>query len=288
MKSVPPRIFDPIARARERARAERMDGDLFLVREAAQGVAGRVVPVNRYFARAIDIEPFAGTAPILKPLAGSWSIASFDRDETLIAEWSGVDLVTSLLCLHSINDLPGALIQIRSLLKPDGLFAGAILGGSTLDELRNSMAAAEIAIAGGLSPRVAPLGDVRDLGNLLLRAGFALPVADVERTTVLYRDIGQLVRDLRSHAQTNTLAARSRTTLGRRVMREAVAHYQEHYAEPDGRLRATFDIIYVTGFAPAGSQPRPLRPGSARMRLADALGTREYSAGEAVKKPTRD
>jgi hypothetical protein len=262
-----------------------MTGDLFLVREAAEGVVARVSPVNRSFVEAIDIEPFAASAPILRPLAETWTSASFDHEQ-LNSERNGVDLVTSILGLHSINDLPGALIQVRRILKPDGLFVAALLGGATLNELRDCLAVAEIEVTGGANPHVAPLGDVRDFGNLLQRAGFALPVADVERTTILYRDFHTLIHDLRVHAQSNTLVARSRQVIPRKVLAKAVAHYQACYREPDGRLRATFDIIYVAGFAPAEGQPKPLRPGSATVRLADMLGTHEQPL-EGTKKISR-
>ena len=252
-----------------------MTGDLFLVREAAEGVAARVSPVNRSFVEAVDIEPFAASALVLRSLAETWSSASFDPNEQLTSSPNGADLVTSVLGLHSINDLPGALIQVRKMLKPDGLFVAALFGGATLSELRESLAIAEIELTGGASPHVAPLGDVRDYGNLLQRAGFALPVADVERTTVAYRDFHTLIHDLRAHAQSNSLTARTRQVIPRKVLAKAVAHYREHYGDPDGRLRATFDIIYLAGFSPAESQPKPLRPGSANVRLADVLGARE-------------
>jgi SAM-dependent methyltransferase len=277
MNNGPPRIFDPVALARARVRAERMTGDLFLIREAAEGVIARVSPVNRSFVEAIDIEPFTASGPILRPLADVWSSASFDQNERLCSARNGVDLVTSILGLHSINDLPGALVQVRRILKPDGLFVAALFGGATLNELRDCLAVAEIELTGGASPHVAPLGDVRDFGNLLQRAGFALPVSDVERTTIMYRDFRTLIHDLRAHAQSNTLVARTRQVIPRKVLAKAVAHYQDHYGDSDGRLRATFDIIYLAGFAPADGQPKPLRPGSANVRLADALGTHEQS-----------
>ena len=286
MNGEPPRIFDPVALARAKGRAERRAGDRVLVREAAEGVAARVSPVNRHFGEAADIDPFAAAWPILHPLADTWSSAHFDPNERLQSQASGVDLVTSVLGLHSINDLPGALIQARKLLRPDGLFVAALFGGATLNELRESLAIAEVELTGGASPHVAPLGDVRDLGNLLHRSGFALPVADVERTTILYRDFRDLIHDLRRHAQSNALAERNRRLIPRRVLANAIAHYRNNYGQPDGRLRATFDIIYVMGFAPADSQPKPLRPGSAKIRLGDALGTREQSFTK-TERPSR-
>jgi SAM-dependent methyltransferase len=288
MNGGPPRIFDPVALSRARVRAERMAGDLFLVREAAEGVAARVSPVNRRLVEAVDIDHFSTAAPALSPLAESWSFATFDPSELLKSGRIGVDLVTSVLGLHSINDLPGALAQIRRILKPDGLFVAALFGGATLNELRHCLAAAELELLGGASPHVAPLGDVRDLGNLLQRSGFALPVSDVERTTILYRDFHALVRDLRLHAQSNTLIARSRRIVPRRVLARAIEYYCENYGEPDGRLRATFDIVYLVGFAPSETQPKPLRPGSGKVRLADALGKKEHSLGSRTEKPSSD
>ena len=288
MSNGPPRIFDPVALARAKVRAERMTGDLFLVREAAEGVAARVSPVNRRFADAIDIDPFAAAKPAITPLADTWSYASFDRDERLNSNKAGVDLVTSVLGLHSINDLPGAMLQIRRLLKPDGLFVAALFGGATLNELRDCLAVAESELMGGISPHVAPLGDVRDFGNLLLRSGFALPVADVERTTILYRDFQALVHDLRLHAQSNALVARSRQMIPRTVLDKAITRYRRTYGQPDGRLRATFDIVYILGFAPADGQPKPLRPGTAKVRLADVLGKREQPPQQTGKPSHRD
>jgi len=172
------------------------------------------------------------------------------------------------------------LVQVRRALKPDGLFLAALFGGETLTELRQSLAAAEIETTGGVSPRVAPFADVRDLGGLLQRAGFALPVADVERTVVRYRDLFSLARDLRMMGATNALVERSRKPMRRDMLAAAMAHYARHFSDPDGKLRATFDIVYLTGWAPHESQQQPLKPGSAKSRLADALGAREESAGE--------
>ena len=170
-----------------------------------------------------------------------------------------------------MNDLPGALAQIRRALKPDGLFIGAIYGGDTLKELRLAFAAAEEATLGGASPRVAPFADIRDVGSLLQRAGFALPVTDVERTTVRYRELSQLFADLRALGETNVMAGRRSQLLSRRTLRALVGEYQIRFADPDGRLPATFEIFFLTGWAPHESQQKPLRPGTARMRLADAL-----------------
>jgi len=271
MGNTPPRIFDFHAQYLRRQRAARLPGTRFLVTEAVEGVRDRLDPVNRNFTAALAIDGNAVAVRQGSPIA--WQVKTFDKDERLAVD-GGFDLAVSILGLHGFNDLPGALVQIRRALKPDGLFLAAVLGGSTLTELRDSFAAGELATVGGVSPRVAPMADVRELGALLQRAGFAMPVADVERTTVRYRDFSTLVGDLRAMGETNALAARHHH-LRRDTLTAALTHYQAHHADPDGRLRATFDIIYLTGWAPDESQPKPLRPGSAKMRLADALGVKE-------------
>jgi SAM-dependent methyltransferase len=255
-----PRLFDHRARALHRDRAARLGGDAFLLREAQDGIAARLAGVTRDFAYRLELLP--------------------DAEERIDAAPESADIITSALTLHAVNDLPGLLLQARRVLKPDGLFLAALFGGDTLTELRQSLAAAEIEVLGGVSPRVSPFADVRDLGGLLQRAGFALPVADVERTMVRYRDFGGLVRDLRAMGETNALVERSRKFLRHEVLAVAFAHYAKHFADADGKLRATFDIVYLTGWAPHASQQKPLKPGSATARLADALKTEERSAGE--------
>jgi SAM-dependent methyltransferase len=242
-----PRLFDLKALALHRARAQRLAGDTFLTRDAQESIAERLAATNRAFDARLVVD--------------------LDDNEAVAGEDGAFDLVTSTLLLHAVNDLPGVLRQIRNKLKPDGLFLGALFGGETLAELRHAFAAAEIETLGGITPRVAPFADVRDLGGLLQRAGFALPVADVERTTVRYGNLFKLVRDLRAQGETNALAERSRKPLRRATLAALAAAY-----EP---VAATFDIVYLTGWAPHASQPRPLKPGSARARLSDALGTTE-------------
>jgi SAM-dependent methyltransferase len=193
---------------------------------------------------------------------------------------AAVDLVVSGLGLQFVNDLPGALTQIRRALKPDGLFLAALLGGETLTELRQAFAAAESEIEGGVSPRVAPFADLRQLGALLQRAGFALPVTDVERVTVRYDSAFDLMRDLRRMGATNPLVARRRAPLRRQTLLQMADIYARRFADGDGRIRATFDIVWLAGWAPHPDQQQPLKPGSAKTRLADALGTREISADE--------
>jgi len=276
MSGGPPRIFDRHALALHRERASRIGGDAFLAREAAEGLAERLRSIRRTFANALSLNSSSAADPIVRPQAKSWTSATLDVNETFLAGAECFDLIVSILSLHNVNDLPGVLLQARRALKPDGLFLAALFGGDTLFELRESIAAGEVETLGGVSPRVAPFADVRDLGGLLQRAGFALPVADVERTVVCYRDFTTLVADLRAMGETNALVERRRRTMSRATLAAAMAHYASHHADADGRLRATFDIVYLTGWAPHESQQRPLLPGSATSRLADALDTAEH------------
>ncbi len=195
-----------------------------------------------------------------------------------------LDLVVSGLSLQAVNDLPGVLAQVRRALKPDGLFLAALLGGETLAELRQSFAMAESELDGGVSPRVAPFADLRDLGSLLQRAGFALPVTDVDRITVRYATPLGLLHDLRRMGAANPLVERRRVPLRRATLMRAMEVYAARFADPDGKVRASFDIMWLSGWSPHESQQKPLRPGSAKKRLADALGTTEIAAGE---KPER-
>jgi SAM-dependent methyltransferase len=272
MSSVRPPLFDFSAAARARARAAKLAGDRFLDAAAMEGLADRLAAVTRKFAHGLWIG-----AEVPQPLAFAaqhWSCVDFDDQEILAAE-NTFDVAVSLFSLQAVNDLPGALVQVRGALKPDGLFVAALLGGATLGELRDAFVHAETATRGGISPRVSPFADVRDLGGLLQRAGFALPVADVERLTVRYGDFSALVRDLRAHGFTNVLSQRSRKPLRRDTLAALLAHYREHHADADGKLRARFETLYLTGWTPHESQQQPLKPGSATARLADALGTAE-------------
>jgi len=182
-----------------------------------------------------------------------------------------LDAAINILNLHTVNDLPGALLRMRQALKPDGLFIGAMLGGETLYELRHSLMQAEMALSGGVSPRVAPFADKQQMGALMQRAGFALPVVDSEIVTVSYQTPMNLMRELRFMAENNIIAGRSRTPASKGLMMEAARHYAEHYADADGRVNATFEIIFLIGWAPHESQPKPLRRGSAERSLEDAL-----------------
>jgi SAM-dependent methyltransferase len=201
-------------------------------------------------------------------------------EEALPFRDGSLDLVVSTLTLQFVNDLPGTLIQIRRALKPDGLFMAALIGGETLTELRQAFAAAESELEDGVSPRVAPFADLRELGALLQRAGFALPVTDVDRLCVRYDSVFALMHDLRRMAATNALVERRRAPLRRATLLRMAEIYGERFADPDGRLRATFEIVWLSGWAPHPSQQQPLRPGSAKARLADALGTQEIPAGD--------
>ncbi len=243
-------------------------------------MAERAGAANRRFHNGLEFGSTDAAFGLLKPLAENWTRAEFGESEVLDVPAQSFDLAVSVLALHAVNDLPGALIQIRRALKPDGLLVAALFGGDTLKELRESLAAGEEHVSGGASPRVAPFADVRDLGGLLQRAGFNLPVADVEHTVVRYRAFDTLVADLRDAGETNTLVNRVKTPLRRDVLAASLAHYKSHHAEEDGRLRTTFDIAYLTGWSPHESQQQPLRPGSAKTRLADALGTTEQKTGD--------
>ena len=284
----PPRIFDSQTYRLRRERAARLDGDIFLAQDVAGQVAERLGAINRHFARGLDLHSRAAVFPTLQPFADSWVRTGFagDRpsvitDEEILpfAEHS-FDVVTSILSLHAVNDLPGTLVQIRRVLKPDGVFIAGLFGGETLQELKLAFAAAESEISGGASPHVSPFGDVRELGGLLQRAGFALPVADVERTIVRYRDVARLFADLRALGETNVLARRRLGFMLRRMLHAVTAEYATRFADEEGRMPATFDIVFLTGWAPHESQQKASAPGSAKSRLADALGTAEQPTGE--------
>jgi SAM-dependent methyltransferase len=268
-----PPLFDFSAKQRARERARLFGDDRFLEQAAVEGLADRLAAVTRTFKQALWIGETV--PPKILPFAAHWHCREFDAHEVLTAE-GPFDLAVSLFSLQWINDLPGALVQIRSHLKPDGLFLAALLGGGTLTELRQSFAHAEIATRGGVSPRVAPFADVRDLGGLLQRAGYALPVSDVERLTVRYREFFALVRDLRAHGLTNVMSERSRRFLRHDTLTALLEHYAGHHAEK-GKLLARFETLYLTGWAPHESQQKPLQPGSAKTRLAQALGTAEHA-----------
>ena len=276
MADGPPRIFDVDAYRARRARAAAKGGDAFLAEAASEAIAERLSAVNRHFETALDIGSRGINA--FKSFAANWTHAGIT--EQLNVGPGTFDLATSVLALHAVNDLPGVLVQIRRALKPDGLFVAAMFGGETLTELRQAFAAAEVEVWSGVSPRVAPFVDVRDAGGLLQRAGFALPVADVDRTVARYRTLTSLIADLRAHGETNALAGRNPRFLSHKLLAALTREYGERFADAEGRLRATFDVVYLTGWAPHESQQKPLRPGSAKSRLADALGTAEHPTGD--------
>lgn len=292
-------LFDHTVRERRalRVKASLSEAD-FLLRRAAEGVRDRLDDVKRDFPRAAIVgaggglfaaalEGRAGVAlqtesaePLADLAPGAAAETRVCPEETPDLSPGGFDLVVGGMTLHRVNDPVGLLTQMRLALKPDGLAIAALFGGRTLEELRASFAEAEIAVEGGVSPRVAPMGELRDLGALLQRAGFTLPVADVDRFTVSYETPFHLMRDLRAMGEANALTHRRRGFTRRETMLKMAEIYAANYAGEDGRVRATFEIVYLTGWAPDPSQPKPLRPGSASQRLADALGVEETPLGE--------
>ena len=282
-----PPLFDTGLARRRLARAHRAGYADFLLRRVVEDLDDRLRAVLRTFSEAVDLgTPSAlaaehlrasgrvGRVTRLAPQAEAGAVLA--DPEALPLAPGRFDLAVSLLALQHVNDLPGTLAQLRRALRPDGLFIGCLLGGRTLTELRQVFGQAESEVEGGVSPRVAPFAEVREMGSLLQRAGFALPVTDVETVTVRYRDPFALMHDLRAMGLTNVLTERRRTPLRRTTLMRAAAIYAERFADPDGRLRATFEILWLSGWAPHASQQVPLKPGSARTRLAAALGTTEH------------
>jgi SAM-dependent methyltransferase len=295
-----PLLFDrSLLRARKR-RARALGPATFLLDRAATELGERLSAVLRNFDIAVDVgtptdavrRVLAASGKVKTIIAAAVGAATLDKsflrvvsdEEALPFADASLDLVVSALNLQFVNDLPGTLIQVRRALRPDGLFMAAMVGGESLNELRAAFADAESEVDGGLSPRVAPFADVGELGALLQRAGFALPVIDSERLTVRYDSALALMHDLRRMGATNVMQERRRRPLKRATMQRVAAIYADRFADADGRLRASFEIIWLSGWAPHESQQKPLKPGSAAQRLADALGTREISTGE---KPER-
>ena len=295
-------IFDRdlLRRRRQRAAADAARHD-FLLQRVADDIAERLSIVRREFALAANIGAHHGVlTDRLLALPSIGSMIETDTVGAVIPSPQGrgtrivadeealpfapesLDLVVSGLVLHHVNDLPGTLIQIRRALKPDGLFLGALLGGETLKELREAWLIAEDEVSGGASPRVAPFADVRDLGSLLQRAGFALPVADTDVVRVTYASPLDLMREIKAMGASNVLTARRRVPVTRKLLFRAAEIYAERFALADGRIPATFEIITLTAWVPHESQQKPLQPGSAKSRLADALGVKEQGAGEKV------
>ncbi|MEM7527349.1 MAG: methyltransferase domain-containing protein [Pseudomonadota bacterium] len=306
-----PPLFDATAWIRGRERACRLGyaghGD-FLMRHAARAIAERVGDVARTFDTAVLAGTGAGAMSAALPGALGASGAGLTMTdpspsilgaaETVLPKaearaWTGetlgfdagqADLALSAGLLHWLEDPVGHLVQLRLALRPDGLLIAVAAGGETLAGLRAALATAEAEISGGLRPRVAPMGEIRDLGSLLQRAGLVMPVADSERLTLTYADAWALMRDLRVMGETNVLEARPRSFSRRAIFERAAELYAETHGLADGRVRAEIELVYLTGWSPGPEQPQPLRPGSARMRLADALGTEERPAGEKAGK----
>lgn len=269
-----PRLFDRALLRDRQSRAARQGAEAFLLDRVAEDMAERQQVVLREFNDGIDLgtpgdQVRAALTRNVRQLRAA-ALPVSDTEPLALASAS-LDLVVSALALQFVNDLPGVLAQIRRALKPDGLFLAAMIGGETLTELRQSFAAAEAEVEGGVSPRVAPFADLRDLGGLLQRAGFALPVTDVDRTVVRYDNAFALMQDLRRMGATNVLNERRRTLSRRATFVRMAQVYAERFADPDGRIRATFDIVWMSGWAPHDSQQKPLKPGSAKMSLADAV-----------------
>ncbi len=306
-------IFDRglIRQRRDRAAADFGAND-FLMREAAGRLADRLLDMAREFPRALDLGCHTGQmAAAVREVGADRKIGTLfqsdvssrmaaaargngkptlcsDEEFLPLADGS-LDLVLSNLSLHWVNDLPGALAQIRRAITPDGLFLATIFGGETLRELRTALLEAEAETTGGVAPRVSPFTDVRDAGNLLTRAGFALPVVDADMIKVTYGDMFKLMADLRAMAETNAVIERRKVPTRRATFLRAAEIYAEHFSDPRGRLTATFQIITLTAWVPHTSQPKALRPGSATARLADVLQTKEVGLGEITpfsKKPS--
>ena len=266
-------LFDRALLRRRQARAQARGAATFLRDRLLEDLEERLAAVLRSFAHAADIGTPGGLDGRLAGRAGAWRTVAIGDDDAaaLPFEAATLDLAVSVLALQFVNDLPGVLAQIRRALKPDGLLVAAMTGGETLTELRQSLAIAETEIEGGVSPRVAPSADLRDVGGLLQRVGFALPVCDVERIVVRYGDAFALMQDLRKMGATNVLIERRRTPTHRTTLARMAQVYRDRFADPDGRIRATFDVIWMTAWAPHESQQKPLKPGSAMASLAEAV-----------------
>lgn len=291
-----PRPFKPrLVRARKRRAAGTFQESAFLHRRSVEDIADRLEAIPRTFSTILAL---GGGGMFSAELARRPELArrlgkvmeadvaggeiDIDPERIPFASQS-FDLIVSPLLLHWVNDLAGALVQLRTILKPDGLLLASLFGGETLSELRLALIEAESDITGGAGPRVAPFATLQDVAHLLQRAGFAMPAADRDLVTVRYADPLRLMLDLRAMGETSALAERPTRGLSRRILKRTFDLYRRRFSDPDGRVRASFEIITATGWAPDASQPKPLKPGSAKMRLADALGVEEHHSGNTPK-----
>lgn len=299
-------VFDykQIRRARDRA-APRLKKADFLLERAVDDICERLAGIQRQFNRAVffgdsqnrlssrlaEQTTLTPDSFIVEADLSQKMLITADRSKskhnTIVYEEEGfpfapasLDLVVSVLSLHKVNDLPGALIQIRQALKPDGLFIGCLFGGETLTELRQAFMTAELELGTGVSPHISPFADVRDLGSLLQRAGFALPVTDSDLVTVNYDTVFNLMDDLRAMGETNSLITRSRKPTKKSLMLKLAEIYTQNHTASNGRISSTFEILFCTAWSPAPNQQQPLKPGSAKTRLANALGTDEIALGQ--------
>lgn len=287
-----PDLFDRAVFKKHRFRAlkEAKPGADFLMKYAADDLAERLSLVTRSFEKSVDLGGHTGlvsrtlsvSGKVQKTLRGDLFFEDpnqpspdfvFD-DACVPLKPQSVDLIVSALTLQFVNDLPGSLVQIRQSLRPDGLFLATLLAAGTLGELRDSMTRAELELTGGAAARIAPFADTRDLGDLLQRAGYALPVTDLDTVTVRYDSMFALLGDLKAMGATSALSERSRKPLGRGVFARAAEIYASDHSDPDGRIRATFAFATLSGWAPHESQQKPLKPGSAKIRLSDALNSK--------------
>ncbi|WP_417670268.1 methyltransferase domain-containing protein [Roseibium sp.] len=298
-----PDLFDRslLKQRRQRALATAKPGSDFLLETVADDLADRLTALSRTFEIGVDLGGHTGR--ITEIMAQCGKVGQVLRADLMCADpnipapdlvfddalppfrEASVGLFVSALSLHWVNDLPGTLVQIRKALQPDGLFLGVLLGGDTLFELRDVLMRAELEVTGGAAPRVSPFADIRDLGALLQRAGFSLPVTDTDRLTVRYASMFNLMQDLKAMGATSILTERSKKPLPRSILMRAAELYAQDYSDPDGRIRATFALVSLSGWSPHESQQKPLRPGSAKTRLADALGAQEVSFSSSTEKP---
>ncbi len=284
MHSDRPHIFDRALLIQRRAKAlPALHNHDFLYNWTSDQLQDRLQDITRDFPVAVQLGEFSRPITDTAIVMGHTDSGNIIGDEEFLPfAKDSIDLLSSNLTLHTANDLPGALIQINYALKPDGLFLGAMFGGETLYELRDSLMQAELSLNGGASPRVYPFADKQQMGGLMQRAGFALPVVDSDIITVTYPDIKTLFADLRGMGQGNIITARRKGLTHPRLFDMAEEYYRTHYTDNDRRLNASFEIIFLTGWAPHESQQQPLRPGSADRSLADELGTKEMAIGDMV------